>query len=227
MHEARAVGNAGWPVHRASRCRGGPFAPFFRRAGMARRGSWNRGAHPAPPCGAAPVGHPTRRRGQGRAGVRTRSARVATARTRRRPVSPSQAGHERMRAHGQAHQAQADSRACAGESVDPPGSHAPSGPLRPRPRRRSAGAGKISRRAFPQVRGGRDRQGPSCAGSTPEHDRIPCARPSIFSQLHICAETLALCLSFALVTWQERTARYAFTRRGRAMIATRTSQCRS
>lgn len=168
-----------------------------------------------------------RRRAGCRAGLHYRSARVTTAGFRRRPAAPHQAGHERRRAHEQAHPAQADSSRAPVNPLAHRARARPPARLRPRPREAVAGGARVCRRASSQVREGRDQKRPECAGSAPEHDRIARTRPSFLSQLHICAETLAMCPSFALVTWQERTARYAFTRRGRAMIATRTSQCRS
>ncbi len=80
---------------------------------------------------------------------------------------------------------------------------------------------------FREVRRGAHRGGRRARGSAPERDRIRRTQPLIFSQLHICAETLAIRPAFASATCQEETARYAFTRHGRAMIAARTSLCRS
>lgn len=120
-----------------------------------------------------------------------------------------------------------------------PGSHAASNPARPPrpdplPGRRADTDPPVGIRLLPRaprhsVRFGR----PTCPGGAKKrphigvvrrsNDRITYAQPSIFSQLHTPVASLPNWPINPLATRQEETARYASTRRGRAIKARRTS----
>lgn len=89
----------------------------------------------------------------------------------------------------------------------------------PAARRRTASFRTIDR---PTCRGGA-RKRPPIGVVRRSTDRITYAQPSIFSQLHTPIASLPNWPINPLATRQEETARYASTRRGRAMKARRTS----
>ncbi len=133
-----------------------------------------------------------------------------------------------------------------GRTTSPAG-HPPITPRRPRfscatahrsvTRPRGTGAPSTPRRPAASLRGGpntpwftgaRERTGAVtgrrlCA----RRDRIQHTQPMVLSQLHLGAEPFAGWPDTPPPTRQERTARYAFTRRGRATLSKGTSLCAS
>lgn len=74
----------------------------------------------------------------------------------------------------------------------------------------------------------RERTGAAATGRLcARRDRIQHTQPMVFSQLHLRPEPFAVWPDTPPPTRQERTARYAFTRRGRATLSKGTSLCAS
>ncbi len=105
-----------------------------------------------------------------------------------------------------------------------------SGPVRPRPRPHRDGPPRPPPGSPnpPRFTGIGERTGAASTGRLcARRDRIQHTQPMVFSQLRPGAETFAVWPDTPPPTRQERTARYAFTRRGRATLSKGTSLCAS